>query len=84
MQSAPSRGGVVEKEDDDCAYDRDKNRFDVELEENLFTQQREKTSAHKRADETQRNVDHTTLTLIVDDLARDPACDQAEKDPSEN
>src|SRR5207237_1474132 len=75
---------VIDHQHDDRTDDRDKQAVEVEPADTLGAEQAEQKTADQRPDDTEHDIQKKAFAAPIDDLAADPAGDQAEDDPGKD
>src|SRR5437868_2443881 len=81
---AAAEDRVIDDQHDDRADDRDKQAVEVEPADALGAEQAEQETADQRADNAKHDIQKKAFAGLIDDLAADPAGDQAEDDPGKD
>src|SRR5438874_12938440 len=81
---AAAEDRVIDHQHDDRAYDRNKQAVEVEPADALSAEQAEQETADQRADNAEHDIQKKAFAALIDDLAADPAGDQAEDDPGKD
>src|SRR5665213_211105 len=82
--SCRAANGVGDDEDHHGADDRDKDAVEIEPGDTQAAKSGHEPAADNRTDDAKHDVQQHALAVPVDELARDKAGDEAEKDPRDD
>jgi hypothetical protein len=82
--SLTSGKGVINPKDYDRTNNCNYHAIDIETRYSRRAKKTEYNSPHDRADNAKRDVEQQALALLVDNLAPDKSCNEAEYDPTNN